>query len=145
MDDLRDLLNILKAHNVQFIIIGAHALAHHGHPRATKDVDIWVKQEPENAQRLRFPLSEFGAKISEGDSVSFGSVDRQMIRLGVPPQMVDILNFAGRESFDSVWSGSVEGQLLDVSVHFPSKVALIEMKREAGRPQDLVDISKLGG
>ncbi len=64
MDDLRDLLSILKSHKVDYLIIGAHALAFHGHPRATKDVDVWVRRDHENAKRLASALQEFGAEIS---------------------------------------------------------------------------------
>ena len=143
MDDLRDLLSILRSHNVDYLIIGAHTLAFHGHARATNYVDIWVRQDLDNSLRLSEALREFGAAISEEDAKRFAEPSRHMIRLGVPPTMVDILNFAGEESFEQVWSGRIQGTLLDVSVHFPSRTALIQMKRAAGRPQDLVDIAKL--
>jgi hypothetical protein len=145
MDDFRDLLSILSSHNVDFLIIGAHALAFYGHPRATKDVDLWVRRDLQNAEHLAEALREFGTAISDEDAQRFASEGRQMIRLGFPPQMVDILNFAGEESFEEVWSGRVSGTLLDVQVHYPSKTALIKMKLAAGRPQDLVDVQRLQG
>ena len=142
MDDLRELLELLTSHNVGFLIIGAHAVAHHGYPRATKDVDIWVGRDMGNAERMAAALREFGANLGDGYR-AFALDDRKMVRLGVPPNMVDILNFAGEESFEEVWSGRVQGMLLGVSVHFPSRTALIKMKEAAGRSQDLVDIEKL--
>lgn len=143
MEDLRELLELLTSHNVQFLVIGAHALAHHGHPRATKDVDLWLCRDPDNAKRLAEALEAFGAPIGQAGAEAFSSADRKIIRLGVPPQMVDLLNFAGRTDFQTVWEGRVEGELLGVRLHFPSRTALIEMKRTAGRPQDLVDIGIL--
>lgn len=143
MDDLQELLELLASHKVEYLVIGAHALAHHGHPRATKDIDLWVRSEIENAQRLASALKEFGAAIGPDGMREFSGKEWRMVRLGVPPHMVDILNFAGGKDFEEVWEGSVEGELLGVKVHFPSKTALIEMKRAAGRPQDLIDVAKL--
>jgi len=143
MDDLRELLELLRSHNVEFIVVGAHALSFHGHPRATKDIDLWVRRELANAKRLAVALREFGAAIGPEGAEDFTTPEWKMIRLGVPPHMVDILNFAGGLSFEEVWEGKLEGELLGVSVHFPSRTALIEMKRAAGRPQDLLDIEKL--
>jgi len=143
MDDLRELFELLTSHGVEFLIVGAHAVAHHGHVRATKGVDVWVRRDLTNAMRLAKALEEFGAAIGEEGAQRLVTRDRQMIRLGVPPHMIDILNFAGGQSFDEVWEGRVEGSLLGAKVHYPSKVALIEMKRAAGRPQDLADIAAL--
>jgi hypothetical protein len=143
MDDLRELLELLKSHNVEFLIIGAHAVAHHGYPRATKDIDVWVRRDLENAKRLASALDEFGATIGEEGARAFAGDARKMIRLGVPPHLVDILNFTGDAEFEEVWQGKVAGSLVGVAVHFPSRSALIEMKRAAGRPQDLVDIDRL--
>jgi hypothetical protein len=145
MDDLRELLNLLASHKVEFLIIGAHAVAHHGYPRATKDIDIWVRRDLDNARRLSEALAEFGAPIGEAGVSRFEGSDRSMIRLGVPPHMVDILNFAGDADFAEVWEGCVLGELLGVSVHFPSRSALIAMKEAAGRDQDKLDIKKLRG
>ncbi|HVL39870.1 MAG TPA: hypothetical protein VM328_10820 [Fimbriimonadaceae bacterium] len=133
MDDLRELLELLRSHNVHFLVIGAHALAFNGYPRATKDIDPWVRKDNQNAERLARALKEFGADIGASGAVKFATSDRQMIRLGVPPHMVDVLNFAGATEFEEVWEGSVEGELLGIRVHYPSKTALIEMKRAAGR------------
>lgn len=143
MDDLQELLELLARNNVEFLVIGAHALAHHGHPRATKDIDLWVSKDTENAERLATALEEFGAAIGPEGIRTFTGDDWRMIRLGIPPHMVDILNFAGGQVFEEVWEGRVQGELLGVRVHFPSRTALIEMKRAAGRPQDLVDVAKL--
>ncbi len=144
MEDLQELLELLKAQGVDFVIIGAHALAYHGFPRATKDIDIWASNDLENAERLAIALEDFGAALGPTGASDFAQPSQKMVRLGVPPHMVDILNIAGGESFAEVWRGRVEGTLLNVDVFYPSRDSLIRMKRAAGRPQDLVDLQKLG-
>lgn len=142
-DDLRELLESLMSHKVEFLVIGAHAVSFYVRPRMTEDIDLWVGRDIENANRLAEALAEFGAPIGKAGAETFANLDRQMIRLGVPPNMADILNFAGSTSFADCWSRRVEGSMGDLVVHFPSKLDLIEMKRSAGRPQDLVDADKL--
>jgi len=143
MEDLIELLDLLKSHDVRYLVIGAHALGLHGHIRATKDIDLWVDRERQNAERLASVLREFGTEIGLAGVERFASDSNQMIRLGSPPTMVDILNFAAGPSFDEVWQGRIAGELWGVTVHYPSKTALIEMKRASGRPQDLLDVQKL--
>lgn len=143
MEDLIELLGLLRSHEVRFLIIGAHALGLHGHVRATKDLDLWVDRERANARRLGEALKEFGADIGPSGVGQFTSDSNQMIRLGNPPNMVDILNFADGAVFDEVWEGRFEGELWGVGVHYPSKTALIAMKKASARPQDLVDIERL--
>jgi len=142
-DDLRELLESLRSHGVEFLVIGAHAVGFYSRPRLTEDIDLWVGRRRDNAERLKEALAEFGAPIGEQGAEAFATKDRQMIRLGHPPQMVDILNFAGGRSFEEVWPNRTAGELLGVEVMFPSKDDLIEMKRDAGRLQDLADIDRL--
>jgi predicted nucleotidyltransferase len=142
-EDLKELLNSLQSQNVEFLVIGAHAVAFHGRARFTEDVDLWVKRSTENAERLRKALETFGAPISEEGAKRFAEEDRQMIRLGAPPNMVDILNFAGGPSFEEAKERSLAGKLEESTVLFPSLEDLREMKREANRPQDLADLDRL--
>jgi len=142
-DDLRELLESLRSHGVEFLVIGAHAVGYYCRPRLTEDLDVWVGRQRDNAERLKAALADFGAPIGEQGAQTFSEKDRQMIRLGVPPHMVDILNFAGNRSFEEVWPNRQSGVLFGVEVTFPSKDDLIEMKSEAGRPQDLADIDRL--
>jgi len=142
-DDLRELLESLRSHNVEFLIIGAHAVGFYSKPRLTEDIDVWANRDPENAARLKAALDHFGAPIGDSGAAEFSRLERQMIRLGVPPQMVDILNFAGKKDFSEVWVNRQSGNLFGVEVDFPSKEDLIEMKTAAGRPQDLADIDRL--
>jgi predicted nucleotidyltransferase len=143
-EDLRELLASLKSHRVEFLVIGAHAVAFYGRPRMTEDLDLFVGASRENAERLRKALEEFGAPIGLEGAERFASANRQMVRLGTPPNMVDILNFAGSRSFDEVYARRLEGELEGITLHFPAKEDLIEMKRAAGRRRDLADIESLG-
>lgn len=142
-DDLIELLESLKSHGVKFLVVGGHAVSFHARPRMTEDIDLWVGRDTENVERLAVALKEFGAPIGDAGAKTFETVDRQMVRLGVPPAMVDVLNFAGDEPFEKVWSRRVTGQLAGVEVAFPSKEDLVAIKRAAGRPQDLADIKAL--
>ncbi len=133
-DDLLELLNSLKSHGVEFLIIGAHAVGFHARPRMTQDVDLWVGPSRDNADRLRQAMDEFGAPIGKDGAKRFCELERQMIRLGVPPNMVDILNFAvARRPFDDVYAHRVLGTLDEVELFFPAVEDLIEIKSAAGR------------
>lgn len=142
-DDLRELLELLKFHEVEFVVIGAHAVGFYARPRMTEDLDLLVGRTIENAKRLAAALKEFGASIGDDGAQSFANKDRQLIRIGVPPNVVDILNFGGTVPFDRIYADRVSGSLFEVEVWFPSKDHLLEMKRAAGRPQDLADIDRL--
>lgn len=142
-DDLKELLNSLIARNVEFVVIGAHALSVYIRPRMTEDLDLFVGRSQENANRLAEALSDFGLTIGNEGACKFAEGERQMIRIGVPPNMVDILNFAGETPFEEVWKRKTRGELDGISLWFPSKEDLIEMKKAAGRPQDLVDVANL--
>lgn len=142
-DDLKELLNLLNSHSVDYLVIGAHAVSFYARPRMTEDVDLWISRNLENVHRLKGALDEFGMAIGDEGAERFAFRDRQMIRLGVPPNMVDLLNFAGTHEFEDVWARRVSGQLEDIAVFFPTKNDLIEMKATAGRPQDLADIDQL--
>jgi hypothetical protein len=141
--DLSELLNLLKSHQVEFLVVGAHAVSFHARPRMTEDLDLWAGRAVPNGERLRDALEAFGAPIGEEGARRFSRFDRQMIRIGVPPNMVDILNFAGKIPFEEVYSRRVEGTLGGIDLCFPSRDDLIEMKRAAGRSQDLADIESL--
>lgn len=142
-DDLKELLDLLTQTGVEYIVIGAHAVAFHGRPRATEDIDVWVRRTRENADKLRTALAEFGADIGEEGARRFSDQDRQMVRIGRPPNMIDILNFAGSRSFDEVWSRRVFGRINEVELAFPALEDLIDMKSSAGRLQDLADLERL--
>jgi predicted nucleotidyltransferase len=142
-EDLSELLRFLKSHGVEFLVIGAHAVGFHARPRMTEDFDLWIGRSRQNAERFREALDEFGAPIGEVGAKRFRELDRQMVRIGVPPNMVDMLNFGGPDPFEEVYARRVEGEIDGEDLMFPSRDDLIAMKRSAGRAQDLADIESL--
>ncbi len=142
-DDLRDLFRLLKSHDVEFVVIGAHAVSFHSRPRMTEDIDLFLSRTEDNANRLAAALEEFGFGIGLDVAKRFAELDRQMIVLGHPPYQVDLLNFAGTRPFETIWDNRVSGKLDGVDVWFASKDDLIEMKQVSGRPQDLADLDRL--
>jgi hypothetical protein len=143
MDHLRELLESLTSHAVEFLVIGAHAVSFHGYTRATDDLHLWVGRDSANADRLAAALEDFGAPIGPNGAEEFTSQDRKMIRMGIPPTMVDILNFAEGPTFEEAWQARSIGTWRGVQVPFLSRDHLVRMKRATGRTQDLADLERL--
>jgi hypothetical protein len=137
--DFVDLLRAFVDHDVRFLIVGAYALALHGRPRATGDLDVWVDATPENATRVVRALASFGApmdQVSEGDFSRPGVV----FQMGVAPGRIDILTALTSLGFDEAWPGRVRESLGGVEVDFIGREAFIKNKRATGRMKDLGDI-----
>ena len=141
--DFRDLLASFNAHKVDYIIVGAYALAFYGAPRYTGDIDIYVKPDPENAQRIMAALDEFGFGSVELSAADFEVPDK-VIQLGVPPIRVDMVTSITEVSWDDAFSGRVEGKYGDVPVHYIGREHFILNKRALGRKKDLADLEALG-
>ena len=136
--DFRDLLYEFNARGIEYLVVGAHALAAHGHVRATKDLDIWVRPDPANARRVLAALQAFGAPLhdlSESDLSHPGLV----FQIGVPPVRIDIVTSVDGLEFEKAWSARVTTTFSDQPVAVPSREHLIQNKRAAGRTQDLAD------
>ena len=140
--DYRELLSILNAHRVKYLVVGAYAVGIHAQPRATKDIDILVKADPENAATVFAALAEFGAPLAAMTPADF-SEPGPFFRMGREPVGVDILTRIPGVDFDAAW----ERRLYEVCDHetglranFISRDDLIAAKRVAGRKQDLADI-----
>ena len=137
--DFIDLLRAFVAADVRFLIVGAYALALHGRPRATGDLDVWVDATPDNARRVVRALSEFGApmmEISEADFASPGVT----YQIGLPPGRIDILTDLTGLIFSDAWPDRVRRAFGDVEVDFIGRAWFIRNKRATGRPKDLGDI-----
>ncbi len=139
-EDLHELLISLKSHGVEFLVIGAHAVSFHARPRITRDLDIWIGRLPDNVNRFRDAMAEVGAPIGVDGAARFRDRDRQTVRFGNAPNMVDLLNFAGETPFSEVYARRVSRVMGHIEVERPIRDDLIEMKRAAGRTQDLADI-----
>lgn len=137
--DFIDLLRAFIAADVRFLIVGAYALALHGRPRATGDLDVWIDPTAENAARVMKALAAFGAplaELSEGDFAREGIV----YQIGVPPGRIDILTQLTGLTFAEAWPGRLRRPFGDVDVDFIGREAFVRNKRATGRPKDLGDI-----
>lgn len=140
--DWKDLLELLRTEGVEFIIVGAYALAAHGHERYTKDLDIWVRADPETAQKLRQVLTAFGfPEVAPTDEEWTGG--KAVLQLGREPYRIDLLNFISGVDFDDALARRVSGELLGVPVDCLDRESLITNKLASARPQDLADVHAL--
>ena len=140
--DFRDLFVELNAHGVEFLVVGAHALAAHGHVRATKDLDVWVRADRENAVRILRALSAFGAPtdgVTEEDFASPGIT----FQIGVEPVRIDIITAVDGLTFEPAWQNRVASEYGGEPVFVVSRDDLIRNKRASARPQDLADLAAL--
>lgn len=142
--DFVEMLSALCEAGADFLVIGAHAVAVYARPRATGDLDLWVRASEENATRVWSALAAFGAPLHEltlDDLVS----DDLVFQIGIVPNRIDILTDVSGLGFEDAWGrrGSVE--VGGVTVPIISKEDLITTKRAAGRPRDLADIAELEG
>jgi hypothetical protein len=142
--DFRDFLLALVAENVEFVIVGAYALALHGVPRYTGDLDVFVRPTEANADRVWRALLRFGAPVeaagvSPADFTALGTV----YQIGLPPRRIDLLTEITGVGFDEVWASRVPAVLEGHVVHFIGKEAFVRNKEAAGRPKDLADAARL--
>jgi hypothetical protein len=127
------------------LVVGAHALAIHGHIRATGDIDIWVRPDPENAERVWRALVHFGAPV-EAMGLTVADLARPGIvyQVGLPPRRVDILTEISGVGFDEAWPARVTETVGSLAVPFLGREALIRNKKASGRAKDLADVESLG-
>jgi hypothetical protein len=140
--DFVDLLRAFAAADVRFLIVGAYALAHHGRPRATGDLDVWVDPTPENAVRVMSALAAFGAPLAGVTEEDF-SRPGIVLQIGVPPGRIDILTELTAITFEEAWPGRDEGRFGDLTVGFLGREAFVRNKRATGRAKDLGDLEGL--
>lgn len=138
--DFKEFLKLLNEKNVEYLLIGGYAVASHGHIRATNDIDFWISNKPENAQRVAQVINEFG----------FGPIDTevftnpsQIIRMGVPPMLIEITTFIDGVSFDDCykerWVDTIDG----LPVNIINLKHLRQNKKASGRLKDLADLEHL--
>ena len=145
-EDYRDILTALVQRHTRFLVVGAHAMAAHGYPRATVDIDVWVEPTAQNAERVWQALAEFGAPLDALDVTREDFVRPDMvIQFGLPPNRVDILTGVSGLGFEAAWANRVEGVVDGVRVPVISMADLIENKRATGRDKDRADIKGLKG
>lgn len=144
-EDFLDLLQSLLTANARFVVVGAHALAVHGVPRATGDLDVWVEPSNENASRVWTALMAFGAPVTSLDitDATLAEVD-VVVQIGVPPRRIDLLTSVSGLDFATAWDTRLTSTVAHLAVPFLSREALIANKRATGRLKDLADLEALG-
>ncbi|MDQ7781210.1 MAG: hypothetical protein RDV41_16065 [Planctomycetota bacterium] len=141
--DFRELLALFNKHNVEYMIVGGYALAFHGAPRYTGDLDIYIRPDSLNARRIMAAMEEFGFGSVGLTSADFEKPDN-IIQLGVPPVRVDIITSLTGVSWESASEKRVTGQYSDVKVYYIAREQFIRNKQSMGRQKDLADIEALG-
>jgi hypothetical protein len=143
--DFKELLSALNAHRVKYLVVGAYAVSIHAQPRATKDMDILVKPDAENAKALFAALAQFGAPLQGMTPADFAE-SGSFFRMGREPVAVDILSEIPGADFDAAWERRVE-DIVDTAsglkANFISREDLMAAKLASGRPQDLADVSAI--
>jgi predicted nucleotidyltransferase len=137
--DHRDLLSEFAAFGVEFLVVGAYALGAYARPRATGDIDFWIRRTPENAERTLRALAAFGAPVEE-ISVSELTTPDLVIQFGVEPNRIDILTSIDGVEFEAAWPRRTEVVIDGVGVPLLGLAELIANKRASGRPKDRQDL-----
>jgi len=140
--DLREFVALLRCRGVEFLVVGGHALAFHGHPRFTGDIDLLVRPSKDNAARLVGCLDEFGFGSLPLRTEDFCNPG-QVIQLGRPPNRIDLLTSISGVDFDRAWAERVAGQIDGLDVFFISYRHFVLNKRASGRMKDLADLEAL--
>jgi len=134
----RDLLSALTAEGAEYLVVGAYALAAHGLPRATGDINIWVRPTKDNASRVWQALVRFGAPLSSMALEDFHTPDI-VFRMGRPPNQIDILMSVSGLTFDEAWAHRIEREVEGVKVCLIGPADQIRNKRATDRPKDKLD------
>ena len=142
--DSREFAGLLSSLSIDFLVVGAHALAFHGHPRSTGDIDLLIRVSPVNAKRLVEALERFGFGSLALNKADFLK-DNQTIQLGRAPQRIDILTEISGVSFEEAWAGKEAGELDGLPVWFLGRDDLIRNKLATGRAKDRGDVESLEG
>lgn len=142
--DFEEFIDALNARDVRYLVVGAHAVAYHARPRATKDLDVLVEPTEDNARRFLDALRAFFGGADLGYSVTDLTDPSWVLQLGVPPVRIDVLSeVSGIATFAEAWDSRVDGRFAEVPCHFLGLDALIRSKEAADRPQDRADLAVL--
>ena len=140
--NFKELLLAFNAHGVEYLIVGAHALAAHGHVRATKDLDIWVRPEMANAKKVLQALADFGAPLRDL-TVDDLSRKETIFQIGLPPIRIDVITAVDGVDFAEAWQDRLEILFGGVPAFVISRHHLITNKKTTARLQDLADVQQL--
>ena len=139
--DYRDILSIFAAEGVEFLLVGAYAMAAYGNPRATGDIDLWVHPSPENSRRVLQAIKSFGAPLQGLEATDFQKPGI-VFQIGIVPRRIDILTqISGIEEFEPAWNRREEILLEGITIPVLSRSDFKTNKLAIGRPKDLADIA----
>lgn len=141
-NDYKEFLRLLRAHGVEYLLIGGWAVGYHGYPRATYDLDVWVAISPANADRVVKALAEFGFDVTELSTDLFLQPDK-IIRMGVEPVRIEVMTSISGVEFDDCYRDRLETTLNDVPVSLINLRDLKINKEASGRLKDLSDLENL--
>ncbi|MGA7877115.1 MAG: DUF6036 family nucleotidyltransferase [Desulfoferrobacter sp.] len=141
-EDYRDILLAFSKEKVRFLLVGAYAMAAHGYPRATMDIDIWVMPSPQNADAVLRALRRFGVPLHNVTKEDLQQ-DGTIFQIGVAPRRIDIITAASGLLFEEAYGRSLSVDIEGIEVHIPSLSDLIRNKRASGRTKDLADAEAL--
>jgi len=140
--DFREFTELLSRHDVRYLVVGGYAVAYHGHPRYTKNLDVWIDASEGNASKLLAALCDFGfgsLGIAKADLMTAN----QIVQLGYPPNRIDIITSLTGLNFGECYAAREQLVIDGVSVNVIDLVHLKQSKRQAGRHQDLADLESL--
>ncbi|RZM76065.1 DUF6036 family nucleotidyltransferase [Leptolyngbya iicbica] len=140
--DFKEFIQLLNANQVRYLVIGGYAVALHGYPRYTKDIDIWIEMTPENAENMMKVLAEFGFASVDLQADDF-LVPDQVIQLGYPPSRIDLITTPDGIDFGNCYASRLQVEMGGVTVNFIDLGNLKVNKRASGRLQDLADLENL--
>ncbi|HEX8265796.1 MAG TPA: DUF6036 family nucleotidyltransferase [Pyrinomonadaceae bacterium] len=141
--DFREFVELLNSNSVKYLIVGGYAVAFHGHPRYTKDLDVWLELSEENAERVVQALRDFGfgsLNFTKEDFLLTG----QVVQLGYPPSRIDLINSPDGVDFAECFASRIEIEIEGLKISIIDLENLKKNKKASGRLQDLADLEKLG-
>jgi hypothetical protein len=140
--DLREFVALLNADHVKYVIVGGYAVAFHGRPRFTGDIDVFVESSIDNSARIIDVLKTFGFGELDVKAEDLHQ-DDLVLQLGFPPNRIDLMTAIDGVKFDQAWATRVEAMVDDLPIRFISRELLIQNKRTAGRPKDMADVADI--
>ena len=140
--DFKEFIELLNENKVRYLVVGGYAVAFHGHPRYTKDLDVWIELSPDNANKILNALKKFGFGSLGLKPDDFLEGD-QIIQLGYPPNRIDILTTLKGLKFEDCYKVKVEVEIHGLRIDFIDIENLKKNKRATGRPQDIADAENL--
>ncbi len=141
-DDLREFIEKLNFHKVRYLVVGGYAVAYHGYPRMTGDIDFFVEASEENAGKLEAVLNAFGFASVGITAQDFLGPDI-IIQLGYPPNRIDLITSLSGVAFATAWPSRIKAEIYGISAFIIDKQSLIANKQAAGRAKDLLDVKSL--